>query len=99
MLIRQQLSDLRKVQNGGHELARNIAIEEPVSVLAEYGCIPHRIVRPEADEPSEQQIVIKLLHQLSFGPYRIEGLQQQRAQQTLRRNRGPAVPGIPTPTV
>src|SRR5439155_25356695 len=40
------------------------------------------------------QIVIELLHQLALRTPRVEGLQQQRAKQFLRRNRRPSRLGI-----
>ena len=72
-------------------LARDVAVEQPIAVLAEHGRIPDRIVHRQPDEPAEQQIVVELLHQLPFRAHRVEGLQQQRPQQPLRRDRRPAV--------
>src|SRR5882672_10873057 len=46
------------------ELGRDIAVEQPIPVLAEDRRIPHLIIRREPDEPPEQQIVVELLHQL-----------------------------------
>ena len=83
-----------RFSTAGHELARDIAVEQPVPVLAEHRRIPHRIVRREPDEPAEQQIVVELLHQLPFRAHRVERLQQQRPQQPLRRDRRSAVPRI-----
>jgi hypothetical protein len=94
VLARQQLADLWQAQHADHEFAGNIAIEQSIPVLAEHRRIPHWIVHREADEPPEQQIVVELLHQLPFRSHRIEGLQQQRAQQALWRNRRTAIAGI-----
>ena len=44
----------------------------------------------QPDEPAKQQIVVELLHQLALRAHRVESLQQQRPQQLLRRDRGPA---------
>ena len=52
VLAGQQLADLRQVQHARKELGRNIAVEQPVPVLAEHGRIPHRIVRPTARRTS-----------------------------------------------
>src|ERR1700730_16630712 len=49
VLARHQLTDLRQVQHGDHELARYIATEKPVPILAEYR---DRIVRREANKPT-----------------------------------------------
>ena len=40
VLARQQRAHLWQVQHRGHELARNIAVEQPVPVLAEHGLHP-----------------------------------------------------------
>ncbi len=39
---------------------------QPLAILGERRCIPHRIVRRQADEPATQQVVVQLLHQLPF---------------------------------
>jgi hypothetical protein len=56
--------------------------------------VPHRIIDPEPDEPAEQQVEAHPLHELTLGAHRIERLQEERPQQLLRRDRGPADPGI-----
>jgi len=65
----------------------NIPALQPFAVLGEAGRIPDRIVRPQPDEPAEQEIVVELLDQLSFRTNAVEHLQQQRAQQLLGRHR------------
>ena len=50
---------------------------------------PHRVVHRQADKPAEQQVVVQLLHQQPLAPHGVEHLQQQRAQQLLRRDRRP----------
>ena len=91
MVAGQKLAKLRQVQHAGKELGRDIAIEQAIPVLAEYRGIPDRIVRRQSDEPAEQQIIVELLHQLPFRAHRVERLQQQRPQQSLRRDRRSAV--------
>ena len=91
VLARQKCVDLRQVQHTGKELGRDIAIEQAIPVLAEHGGIPDRIVGRQSDEPAEQQIVVELLHQLPFRAHRVKRLQQQRPQQSLRRDRWPTV--------
>jgi hypothetical protein len=44
VLTREELADFRQVQHANHELAGNIAVEQPIPVLAEHARIPHRIV-------------------------------------------------------
>src|SRR3984893_18400218 len=94
VLARQQLADLRQVEDSGHELARNIAVEQPIPVLAEHGGVPYRVIGGEANKPAEQQVIVKLLHQLPLRPNRVERLQQQRSQQALRRDRRASFPRI-----
>ncbi len=91
MLAGEQLADLRQVQHARKELGRDIAVEHPVPVFAEDRRIPHLIIRREPDEPTEQQIVVELFHQLPFRAHRVERLQQQRPQQPLWRDRRPSV--------
>jgi hypothetical protein len=86
----QQLAYLRQIENARKKLRRDIAVEQPVPVLAEHGRIPHRIVRRQPDEPAEQQIVVELFHQLPFRAHRVQRLQQQCSQQPLRRDRRPS---------
>src|SRR6516225_948933 len=90
MLIRQQRFDLRMVQKLGHELGEYLAALQPVAVLREHGRVPHQVVGRKSHEPAVQKIVVQLLHQLAFRPDAVEHLQQQGAQQLLRRDRGTA---------
>src|SRR6266446_2309089 len=90
MLIRQQRFDLRMVQKLGHELGEYLAALQPVVVLREHGRVPHQVVGRKSHEPAVQKIVVQLLHQLAFRPDAVEHLQQQGAQQLLRRDRGTA---------
>ena len=53
VLAGQLAADLRQVENARKELGRDITVEQPISVLAEDGGIPHRIVRREPNEPAE----------------------------------------------
>src|SRR5258705_406296 len=87
VLAGEKLTNLRQIEKARKKLGRNIAVQQPVPVLAEHGRIPHRIVCREADEPAEQQIIVELLHQLPFRAHRVKRLKQQRSQQPLRRDR------------
>jgi hypothetical protein len=51
--------------------------------------VPDRIIHPEPHEPAEQKVELHPLHQLALRAHPIEGLQQHRPQQFLRRNRRP----------
>src|SRR5262245_6569546 len=69
------------------EPLRQILIQHPFAVLAEHRMIPYRLVHLQAHKPAKQQVVVELLHQQPFTAHRIEHLQQQGAEQPLRRNR------------
>src|ERR1039458_8246383 len=97
MLVRQQRFYLRMVQKLGHELRKHVAVLQSVSVLREGGRVPDRIVGRKPYEPAVQKIVVQLFHELSFRPNAVEHLQQQRAQQLLRRDRGTSFARVELP--
>ena len=97
MLVRQQRLDLGMVQQPGHEFLKDVASLQPFAVLGERRGIPHRVVWREPDEPAIQQIIVELFDQLAFRADAVKGLQQQRAQQLLRGNRGAAFARIKPP--
>ena len=94
MLARQQWLDPRVGQHRQQKTPRDVALQEPVAVLGEHRHIPHRGIQRQPDKPAEQHVVADLLHQLPFRADAIKRLQQQRPQQLLRRDRGPAVARI-----
>ena len=94
VLGRHQAPDLGIGQHLGQEPGRDVAGEQPVAVLGEGGLVPGRVVDPEPDEPAEQQVEVQPLHELALRAHAVEGLQQQRPQQPLRRDRRPADAGI-----
>jgi hypothetical protein len=87
MLVRQERFHLRVVQKLGHELLEHVALLQPIPVLREGRRVPHGIVRGKPDEPAIQKIIVELLHQLPLRADAVERLQQQGAQQLLRRDR------------
>src|ERR1700687_5357543 len=87
MLVRQQRLDLRMVQKLAHELRKHLAVLQSVAVLREGGRVPDRIVGRKPHKPAVQKIVVQLFHQLPFRPNAVEHMEQQCAQQLLRRNR------------
>src|SRR5450631_1263007 len=97
MLVRQQRLDLRMVQKLAHELRKHLAILQSVPVLREGGGVPDRIVRRKPHEPAVQEIVVQLFHQLSFRSNAVEHLEQQCAQQLLRRDRGTSFARVELP--
>ena len=90
MLGREQRLDLRIGQDRRQEPAGDVAFQQPIAVLGEHRHVPHRRVHRQPDEPAEQHVVGDLLHQLPLRADREQRLQQQRPQQLLRRDRGPA---------
>src|SRR5579859_5113271 len=72
------------------EAPRRLLVEQSIPVLREHGGIPHPLVHVHPYEPSEQQVVVQLLHQQPLTADRVEDLQQQRPQQPFRRNRRPS---------
>ena len=90
MLAREQRLDLRVGEDRGQEAARDIALQQAIAIFGEHRHVPHRRIHRQADEPAEQHVVGDLLHQLPFRADREQGLQQQRPQQLLGRDRGPA---------
>ena len=56
--------------------------------------MPNGIFRIQANEPTEEQVVVQLLNQYPLGADAIAGLQQQCQQQLFRRNRGATALGI-----
>ena len=88
VLVRQKTPDPRAAQHRLKEARRNIPRNQPVVVLRIHRRVPHRRVHRQSDEPAEQQVVVQLLHQLTLRTDGVEGLQQKRPQQLLRRDRG-----------
>src|SRR6266478_2977971 len=82
------------VQKLHHELLEHLALLQALAILGEGRRIPHRIIRRQSDKPAIKQVVVQLLHQLTFRTDAVENLKQQRAEQALRRNRWPALLGI-----
>src|SRR6266487_2112257 len=97
MLVRQQRLDLRMVQKLGHEFGKHLAVLQSLAVLREGGRVPDRVVGRKPHKPPVQEIVVQLLHQLAFRPDAVEHLEQQRAQQLFRRNRGTAFARVELP--
>jgi hypothetical protein len=61
--------------------------EQAVPVLGEDGGVPHGVIHPEPHEPAEEEVVVELLHELPLAPDREEDLEQERAEELLRRDR------------
>ncbi|TDX21248.1 hypothetical protein EV657_1437 [Rhodovulum visakhapatnamense] len=91
MLVREPWRHLVMRQDGGHDPTGHLRRQQPVAVLAEHRGDPDRIIDPEAHEPAEEQVGIRLLHELRPGPDRVEGLQQAGWDRPLRRDGGVAL--------
>jgi hypothetical protein len=87
VLARQQALDLVLRQNRGQELAHHFAVQQPVAVIGEAGCIPYRILDAKPHKAAERQVILDPLDQLTFRADRAERLQQQVVHQTLWRDR------------
>jgi hypothetical protein len=94
VLIAEQWLDLRSGHQLLQERPHDLVIEEPLAVFGEGGGMPDRIIRTEAHEPAEQQVVVQLLQQQPLRANPVERLQQRGQQELLRRHRGPAFCGI-----
>ena len=61
-----------------------------VAVLGEHRAVPHRVVHAQANEPTEQQVVVDPFHQQPLRADGEEDLQQEGPQNVLRSNRRPS---------
>src|SRR5271168_4635433 len=87
MVARQKRLHIGMVEKLAHEFLQDLAVLQPVTVLRERRRIPDRIIGGEPDEPTKQEIVIQLFHELALRAQAIEYLDQQGAQQLFRWNR------------
>ena len=97
MFVRQKRLHLAVVQKLGHELLKHVAVLQPLAVLRKCRRVPYRIIRRKPDEPAVQKIVVQLFHQLPLPADAIEDLEQERAQQLFRRDRGAPLARIELP--
>ncbi len=79
---------LRDGQYFVEEFDHCIVLDQAFAVLGEYAGHPDCIVHCQANEPAKQQVVVRLLHELTFGANAVEHLQQHGPQQLLRRDTG-----------
>ena len=87
VLVGHEALPLGQMQYAPEELACNVGVEQTVAIDAEDGAVPHRVIHAQANEPSEQQVVVELLDELALAADREEDLHEQRTQQLLGRNR------------
>jgi len=90
VLIREQRCLAGLAEHRVEEGLRDLAAQEPLAVLGEHGDVPDRVVGVQSDEPAEEQVVVEALHQEALAAHRVQQLEQERPQQLLRRDRGPA---------
>lgn len=88
MFVRQQAGDAGLTADRIEERRGDVASQQALTVLAERGRRPDRIVHVQADEPAEEQVVLQFFHQQPLAAHGVQHLQQQRAQQLFRRHRG-----------
>src|SRR5262245_61675605 len=86
MLVGQKPLLPGMAENTFEEGSCDLALKQPVPVLAEHRRIPDEIVHAQAHEPTEQQVVVELLHEKPLTSDRIEDLKQKRTQQFFRRD-------------
>jgi hypothetical protein len=67
---------------------------EPVAVLGEAGHVEDRLVKRQAREPAQQEVVLELFDEAPFGGDRVEDLHELRPQQVLGSDRGSAATGV-----
>lgn len=68
--------------------------EQAVAVLRERDRMPDRLVRRQADEPAQEQVVAQLLAEPALGGDGVEDLHELGAQQVLGGDRGAAARGV-----
>src|SRR5450755_4541436 len=90
MVFAQVARCARLLENCAKELLGDVTVEKALAVLGEHRYVPYGVVHVETNEPAVEHIIIELLHHHPLAANRIEYLQQQRSQEALRRNRGPA---------
>src|ERR1039457_311937 len=90
MVFAQVARCARLLEDCAKELLGDVTVEEALAVLGKHRYVPYGVVHVETNEPAVEHIVIELLHHHPLTANRIEYLQQQRSQEALRRNRGPA---------
>ena len=94
VLGRDEVRCARLGQNRREKGLGDVALEQPVPVLGKHGRIPDGIVHGQPNEPAEQEVVVQLLHELPLTPNAVELLQEQRAEELFRRDRGPTGMGV-----
>lgn len=81
------------VRDGLHfveEFDDGIVLDQAFAVFGEDRGHPHSIVHGQPDKPAEQQVVLDLLHQLTFRTDAVQHLKQHGAQQLFRSDAGTA---------
>jgi len=94
VLIAEQRIDIWSAHQFLQKAAHGLVIEEPLAVVRKGGGVPNWIVRPQANNPAVQQVVVELLEQKPFGANPVERLQERGQQESLWRHRGPAFCGV-----
>src|SRR5271165_920192 len=96
VLVAEQTRGVRLRNDRVEQVSGDIGAEQPVAVLAEGRVIPDRLIDRQTHKPAKQQVVLELLDQHPLAADRIEHLQQQSANQSLRRDRWTAVLRVQT---
>jgi hypothetical protein len=80
-LVAQPVLPARLGHHRRQKLHGDVAAQQPLAVLAEGACIPHRLAQRQAHKPTKSQMQIHLIHQCPFAAYAVQHLQQHRTQQ------------------
>lgn len=67
VLVAEQLGPAGLGHDRGELSLGDLAVDQPVAVLAEGARVSHRVVEVEADEPAEVQVDVEPLHQEALG--------------------------------
>lgn len=80
VLARQPALLLCGAQHLIEELDDRVVLDQALAVLREDRGHPYRVIDGKADEPAEEHVVLRLLHQLTLGADAEQDLQQHRAK-------------------
>jgi hypothetical protein len=80
VLVREQLPLPGLREHGLEEGFGHLTVEQALPILREHADVPDAIVHVQADEPSVEQVVVELLHELPLAADAVQDLEQQRAQ-------------------
>ena len=69
VLIGEQIPLACLLEHSREKSLGNVTFQQTLAILHEHRHIPNRVVHVQANEPTEQQVVIQLLHQHAFAAH------------------------------